>query len=209
MKGRIICVSQELNQLLDKIPPEIETRVFDLVEDYEKQFKEALAEDAINAMIAIHNLFDEQVKQDIKVSSCKRGCTFCCHQNVDIWPAEAAVIVRYCEEHNIKIDLAYLERQMSIDPMELPKTEVSACVFLKYGDCSIYEARPIKCRTYHVSTDPDFCNLKKYGPAEYKVQNLISLYLEILISALINAVGHDIPAERMPKMLLKHLHYNK
>jgi len=200
-----LAMTEGLSRFLDGVDRETEAAFGELIEKMASEYKAGLDEDPIGAMMGIHRLLDDTVAEHVVKHSCTRGCSHCCHLSVDIWPPEAQVIERYCKEHNIPIDLEYLGKQMGYAPLELPISPVSACVFLKNGECSIYEARPIMCRKYFVATPPEQCDHKKYTPQNYRVTMVANVYVELVVSAVINALEPKFVAERMPKMILKQL----
>lgn len=202
-----LALTEGLSRFLDGVDAKTEAAFGELIKKMATEYKAALEEEPIEAMLGLYRLLDETIAEHVTKHSCKRGCSHCCHLNVDIWPPEAKVIEWYCKEHNIPIDQEYLGRQMGYEPLEIPITPVSACVFLKNGECSIYEARPIMCRKYFVATPPDECDHKKYTPLNYKVTMVANVYVELLVSAIINALEPKLVAERMPKMILKQLNH--
>jgi Fe-S-cluster containining protein len=102
-----------------------------------------------------------RVMEDAKIS-CKKGCSFCCHLNVDLTKLEAELIEAHCEERNLEIDREKFRRQLKLTVSNRHLSKDSACTFLKDNECSIYEARPIACRTYYVLNDANRCDSKKY-----------------------------------------------
>lgn len=66
--------------------------------------------------------------------ACKLGCDLCC-MDYSIFPLEFYHIAN-----------ALTERQVKLDLHVAPKTE--GCVFLKDHKCTIYEERPVICRTH-------------------------------------------------------------
>lgn len=96
--------------------------------------------------------------------TCKRGCNFCCYQNVDVTWDEASLLLEVAED---KIDWDHLNAQLpGHQNIEYKKR---ACVFLKDGECSVYENRPISCRKYLVANDPEKCDSEKYPAGQTKV----------------------------------------
>ena len=80
-------------------------------------------------------------------SACARGCAHCCHGAVPISAAEAR----------------FIGEQIGVEPSDVanspPRSKQSfspetPCFFLKNGECSIYESRPLLCRT-HFNFDRD------------------------------------------------------
>jgi uncharacterized protein len=66
--------------------------------------------------------------------ACKRGCSSCCVEGLSVLPVEAYAIAAHLEEHGL-----------SARPAPPP----GGCAFLDEGGaCTIYEARPVLCRTH-------------------------------------------------------------
>lgn len=88
---------------------------------------------------------------------CKSGCSHCCKMAVTISSHEADLIA----EH---IGVERDHPPMALDQgHEVSKFMNVPCVFLKKGKCSIYEVRPLACRThYNLSAFPEVCNTVDY-----------------------------------------------
>jgi len=80
-------------------------------------------------------------------AACARGCAHCCHVALPITSAEAR----------------FIGEQIGIQPKDVvnsPRRSKQSfstgtpCPFLKNGECSIYESRPLLCRT-HFNFDRD------------------------------------------------------
>ncbi len=68
--------------------------------------------------------------------ACKKGCDMCC-LNFDVFPIEFDHIKKQVQEE-----------YPDVLDQELPETVGEKCFFLKDGSCTIYDARPIICRTH-------------------------------------------------------------
>lgn len=79
--------------------------------------------------------------------ACKKGCNFCCHQSIQISSLEASYIAS-----NTGVRPVALTAPIYRDPLGF--SGKTPCPFLKQGECSIYEFRPLICRI-HVSLDVD------------------------------------------------------
>lgn len=135
-------------------------------------------------MQSIDIFLSMELSNDDTGISCKKGCSYCCHQNVDIYPLEAKLIVDHCRNNKIDIDIGYLKEQAKIPGIELVfSKDYATCVFLKDNVCSIYESRPIACRKYYVGTPAELCDTKKYPPPQNKVGVVFFPEVEILVSA--------------------------
>jgi Fe-S-cluster containining protein len=73
-------------------------------------------------------------------SNCKNGCSRCCLVDLSVFEIEAN---RIREWHR---SLGPEAQQSLLDQWKKPKA-VGACVFLRNDSCTIYEARPLICRT--------------------------------------------------------------
>ncbi|WP_076999110.1 YkgJ family cysteine cluster protein [Variovorax sp. KK3] len=108
------------------------------------------------------------------VSACRQGCSHCCHIPVTISHVEARLLAhasgRVPQEptRSVRINddvsaqrLVDMERQLQGAPL-------SPCPFLRAGQCSVYDARPIACRTL-VNLDDDDLLCRHAGDSTAKV----------------------------------------
>jgi len=136
--------------------------------------------------------YPKENKKDIK---CGKGCSFCCHINVDIHKAEAELILSYLgakgEYKNIKWD--YFEAQIGLGIYERPKIEKSACAFLeKDGTCGIYDVRPMSCRKFFVVNDPKQCDASKNDAGKTQTIQIQTLLDMEIAAAVLNLLLPDI-----------------
>lgn len=80
-------------------------------------------------------------------AACARGCGHCCHVHVPIADFEA----RYIAD---RIGVAPVPLKRSIQHDRMKYSGATPCPFLREGECSIYEARPLTCRM-HLNFDVD------------------------------------------------------
>jgi hypothetical protein len=124
---------------------------------------------------------------------CGRGCNHCCHEAVEIWPQEAALLAETVHEAGIELDHAGLERQSryTVDNWRQHSRADRACVFLGGdGACRVYESRPNACRKLLVVSDPVLCDAD-LGQSE-DVNRWFSWEVfgaELLPSSLLKALG--------------------
>ena len=90
--------------------------------------------------------------------SCSKGCHYCCDVKVAVSMPEAEFI-------EIKTGHRITNRKKQKIG---PKNKTTPCIFLKKGECSIYEARPYVCRTFFSVDDVKLC-------IDGKPHNLVSL----------------------------------
>jgi Fe-S-cluster containining protein len=95
--------------------------------------------------------------------ACVAGCTFCCHQRVNVFPHEAVAIVRrlrkaFGPDEQAAIEQRILDNARRVDALT-PGQHRSAnlrCALLVEGQCSVYDVRPSACAAYH-SLSRDRC----------------------------------------------------
>ena len=84
-----------------------------------------------------------------------KGCSHCCHMDVQITALEA--------------DYIYLATGIPHNPdAKLTINHKTSCPFLSNtGFCTIYDYRPLFCRTYHALSAPDLCGIKNAEITQY------------------------------------------
>lgn len=127
----------------------------------------------------VHAFMDKATKEDLKDQkvSCRRGCAFCCRQEISIFKEELEIILEIIKERGLK--------GLNFDN--------GWCAFLdkETKDCTIYEDRPIVCRSYFVLSDPKFCDTE--AQPEYKVTQLsISKHEVMMLTLSLISEGSDL-----------------
>lgn len=88
----------------------------------------------------LYSLMDELSEAMAPFMPCRRGCSACCHYNVDI----------------SEIEIAYIEKHTKYRSNKTPAPKQNfhshPCPFLRDGTCSIYKARPFFCRRHNALT---------------------------------------------------------
>jgi len=175
---------------------------------YAGEFRAALPRDASAVARDAHIAVDKLLERDRGKDSnsvhikCRQGCVHCCHEPVEMWPQEAALLAKVAREQSIELDRARLERQCrhTIESWQQQPVSDTACVFLgDDGACKVYQFRPNACRKLLVMTDPALCDARKHPPDA--VGRWFSWEAEILESAALEVFG----AELMPRLLLDAL----
>jgi Fe-S-cluster containining protein len=109
-------------------------------------------------------------KELFKETSCQGSCSFCCHQDIMMSKLEADYTREILKLNNLVPDPIRSKLQR-----ELPKESLNfmarACPMLADENeegkrlCTIYEARPLVCRTHNSLNEPKFCNGVDYPNA--------------------------------------------
>lgn len=192
-------ISESLNDLLNMLNPKQQDAVLEMFQFYYKEYQRLLKEYplhpekvAYNMQLFVQECMDQKVKEMESTSeetvSCRKGCSFCCFQFVDVTFEEAVLITKYCEENNIEIDFERLKKQSSVDHKsfnELPIKD-KRCVFLgKDNSCSIYSVRPSTCRKLVVVSDPKLCDTETNKGAQ--IAKLVDVEAEVVSNSASNA----------------------
>ena len=84
-----------------------------------------------------------------ELSSCKSGCSKCCFTDISIFQVEAENIRSWFKSLSDakKAELSMFWSDPPTRTNSFSGKEVSSCAFLHQDTCTIYEARPLICRT--------------------------------------------------------------
>lgn len=111
----------------------------------------------------LQEMVDAEIAEGADIAvSCAKGCSACCHMEVEVTSYEADVL-KYLIEEGLSIDRSRLQQQSQRelqDPAwrEGMSNETNKCVFLNHqGECRVYENRPVMCRRHSVTSPAEFC----------------------------------------------------
>lgn len=183
---RKLWITSTLNQLIQNYKnasfEEIESLILERSKFYSEEIELAKyqgysKEEILNGFYVQMDL----IAKDIKNVSCKKGCNFCCHINVDISETEAQLILI---EEVLSSDQVGIFKEQKDYTMQEHSEKYSPCGFLsELGECSIYSVRPLSCRKYFVVNEPNLCDVRFNG-IHGQVQIKADLELEVIVCVL-------------------------
>jgi Fe-S-cluster containining protein len=124
---------------------------------------------------------------------CQKGCSYCCHQTIPVHSAEELPIMKYINTNfekdlieDIKKNLInwfeyfdkntpnekILDEQDILVFSEKHVKDFIACPFLIDDECTIYQSRPLVCRTFSVNDTSDLCQDKPNRMGDIKGYDL-------------------------------------
>lgn len=175
---------------------------------YLGEFRADAIQPASSLARRVHVAMDQVLDRDRQQSAgsngiqCGKGCNHCCHEPVEIWQHEAALLVEIVRESGRALDMARLERQShyNVATWRQQPAADKACLFLgDDGACTVYASRPNACRKLLVVTDPVLCDATRNPPDS--VGRWFSWEAELMESAALEVFG----AALMPALLLNAL----
>lgn len=111
-------------------------------------------EKGAKASILIHKIFDGLYKEVPQAIECEKGCNYCCRGSVSVTETEMKEVGMYIRKTFSKEELESVKKaatKIKKSLQELTKEErIYArhdCPLLMDGECSIYESRPLMCRS--------------------------------------------------------------
>lgn len=110
----------------------------------------------LKQMYAFLNRFNKEFVSTF--TSCQKGCSSCCKIDIHLTALEATYIAQ--------------ATKITARDSQLTTGHKSKCPFLsEKGTCTIYNYRPLLCRTYHVLTPPGLCNELDAQVLQYGVKS--------------------------------------
>lgn len=147
---------------------------------------------------------------------CKKGCSDCCYQLVTASIAEAAYVLlpiikdaeaRKYHNENRSPKIAEQAKLMETSTVDSWWQGVHPCVFLSNGICSVYERRPVACRSCAVVGTAERCkigSIKKVMKFDYRemTREGIKVSVEVCKNLGIPAVTTPFPQALMLATIL-------
>ena len=150
------------------------------LDEYQKSAAQlAKGKDANAALTKSYERYDNLIAKAIDESptkpACKAGCAFCCHYKVEVRAHEMLLIKDYISKtfsaKKIQTVLVEAEANAEIIRALTPEQHLTTnikCPMLQENQCSIYPARPFRCRNFH-STDANACEQSHGDPSNMEI----------------------------------------
>ncbi len=169
-----------------------------------------LVEHLVRLRTRVDQHFAQAVARTPEQFACRAGCESCCHQRFSVFEVEAAPI----RDALAQLDRSDPEarrriRERGLDPHE------QACALLLDGRCTVYEQRPLICRSHGLpigvreSDEPgsalriDHCPLNFRNPPAPEIPRASVLVLDAINQPL--AVLAELSAPGQPRVALAQL----
>lgn len=123
--------------------------------------------------------FDKIIAKAIEESptkpACKAGCFYCCYYKVEVKAHEMLLIHEHMQKNlaaklrdNILASAKVNAELIStLTPTEHLSTNIK-CPFLIENQCSIYDVRPFRCRSFH-AVQVDACEASYATPSDFSI----------------------------------------
>lgn len=158
--------------------------------------------------------FERGLNDDARqLSQCRLGCSRCCYTELAVFPLEARSIEGFFRALSTEDQNALKEkwkRPLS-QARDFHEQEVEACPFLIDESCTIYEARPLICRTQGLGLKFAFENQEAVDICPKNESMLDSLAdsellnLDLLNTILSHLELEDANGKQRPRISLKEL----
>lgn len=113
------------------------------------------------AVMSFHRKVDAMVDESIRVHhvavACRRGCSHCCHMQVEVLPPEAFALAGWLKRHLDPAALQALQARLQANAAQTrelgdagrKQANIPCALLGSDGACTAYEARPAQCRRFH------------------------------------------------------------
>ena len=103
-----------------------------------------MSSEALNPIISLHEnasaFFEKIYQKNSKQMECKKGCSKCCETDISVFEIEADRIREWFLSQEVEVKNKFKEEWQK-------PGDKKNCTFLVEDSCTVYEARPLICRT--------------------------------------------------------------
>jgi Fe-S-cluster containining protein len=135
---RIIAVNDNLISLTNEAIDEYVCRLQSLLE---------LGTSIVDFIAELYRITDEILDKYVNNKTCSQGCYYCCNTPVAVTGVEAEYIAHNTGYKIVSMANAKMKKH----------SRPGYCPFLREGECSIYEFRPMACRVFTSFDDVSLC----------------------------------------------------
>lgn len=147
--------------------------------------------------------FDKIHQKHALQMECKKGCSKCCQTDISVFEIESERIVEWFNAQPI-------DEQARLKALWKTPHQQSYCSFLYNDQCTIYEARPLICRTQglplYVATENvlDYCplNFKEVDPPKEDWLNLERMNTLLSFAAKNSGLDKRIRLKKLKELLV-------
>jgi len=180
--------------------------------DYVKNIILEQIEDSSEAIPTIYSVIEDVTQQLLEQSkvntTCKKGCSFCCYIPIELSEAEFQYLLTGLDD---KPNKTQLKRQWNGEVkgdgswVDTTQYKTRKCSLLRNGICTVYETRPLACRTYLSASPPEHCDSK--NNPKHQVQKVDLRWLWGVAYGVLMELGIDIKGDMLHAKLWKHYYY--
>jgi len=127
---------------------------------------------ALGELRSLQHIATQQLKRDTYLTTCSKGCSYCCYYPVALTPLEGLLLFRWLEGRipwttQLRAKLEEHHQKVWKQSLEVWLLSQIPCPFLvnpnptdqvAHSVCSIYSGRPFMCRTTVSRKDPELCH---------------------------------------------------
>ena len=135
-----------------------------------------------HAVVRFHRHVDQVLEESHRahkvVADCTRGCSLCCHMQVEVLPPEAFALAEWLRRHRTPRELARVQQKLEDNARRTRelgaegrrRANIPCALLGEDGACTAYEARPAQCRRFH-STNLSACEASYREPSNDAIQS--------------------------------------
>jgi Fe-S-cluster containining protein len=125
------------------------------------------------------------------VETCRKGCSFCCYQQVQVTEPEGQILSDLIKKDPSIVSMKRLALHKSWQKNEKgsawtePDFSLRRCPFLSDDNlCNVYKHRPAACRNHRSIDPPHLCDEKAIG--NHPIRFINQFEIGVLMNALVN-----------------------